>query len=143
MGSLMKPISYVPQSTRLLDPLREVLRYKHYSFRTEEAFAGWVKFFVRWHTRNAQARHHALDRGGVQPLPTQLRALAALKTFRHHGKALAGTPGVLAVLHTHNRQPKRSQGEPCPGLRIEASASSAFYFYIRSYPWAHFLSGTG
>ena len=42
-----KPVSYIPQSTRLLDQLREVLRYKHYSLRTEEAYLYWVKFFVR------------------------------------------------------------------------------------------------
>jgi hypothetical protein len=33
-----KPSSYIPQSPRLLDQLREVLRYKHYSLRTEEAY---------------------------------------------------------------------------------------------------------
>ncbi len=55
--SFMKPGSYIPQSTRLLDQLREVLRYKHYGLRTEEAYVCWVKFFVRWHTRNGQARH--------------------------------------------------------------------------------------
>ena len=53
----MKPAPYIPQSTRLLDQLREVLRYKHYSLRTEKAYVYWVKFFVLWHTRNAQARH--------------------------------------------------------------------------------------
>jgi integrase len=29
----------------LLDQLREVLRYKHYSLRTEEAYLYWVKIF--------------------------------------------------------------------------------------------------
>jgi integron integrase len=53
----MKPVSYIPQSARLLDQLREVLRYKHYSLRTEEAYVYWAKFFVRWHGRNGQARH--------------------------------------------------------------------------------------
>ncbi len=52
-----KPVSYSPQSPRLLDQLREVLRYKHYSLRTEEAYLYWVKFFVRWHGRNGQVRH--------------------------------------------------------------------------------------
>ena len=50
-------VSYIPQSARLLDQLREVLRYKHYSLRTEEAYLYWVKFFVRWHGRNGQVRH--------------------------------------------------------------------------------------
>ena len=52
-----KPVSYIPQSPRLLDQLREVLRYKHYSLRTEEAYLYWVKFFVRWHGRNNGVRH--------------------------------------------------------------------------------------
>ena len=29
-----KPVSYIPQSARLLDRLREVLRHKHYSLHT-------------------------------------------------------------------------------------------------------------
>jgi hypothetical protein len=41
------PVSYIPQSPRLLDQLREVLRYKHYSLRTEEAYLYWVKYYVR------------------------------------------------------------------------------------------------
>ena len=53
----VKPVSYIPQSPRLLDQLREVLRYKHYSLRTEEAYLYWVKFFVRWHGRNGRTRH--------------------------------------------------------------------------------------
>ena len=37
-----KPVSHIPQSPRLLDQLREVLRCKHYSLRTEEAYLYWV-----------------------------------------------------------------------------------------------------
>ena len=29
--------------------MREVLRLKHYSLRTEEAYLGWVRRFVRFH----------------------------------------------------------------------------------------------
>jgi hypothetical protein len=53
----VKSVSYIPQPPRLLDQLREVLRYKHYSLRTEEAYLYWVKFFVRWHGRNGHTRH--------------------------------------------------------------------------------------
>jgi integron integrase len=34
---------------RLLDHLREALRARHYSLRTEEAYAGWVRRFVLFH----------------------------------------------------------------------------------------------
>ena len=37
------------QSTRLLGQVREQARYRHYSLRTEKAYAYWVRFFVRWH----------------------------------------------------------------------------------------------
>ena len=37
-----------PPTQRLLDALRERLRYMHYSLRTEEAYVHWVRQFVRW-----------------------------------------------------------------------------------------------
>lgn len=52
-----KPVTYMPQSPRQLDQLREVIRYKHYSLRTEEAYRYWVTFYVRWHGRSGQVRH--------------------------------------------------------------------------------------
>ena len=36
------------KSTRLLDQLREQIRYLHYSLRTEEAYVYWVKNFIRF-----------------------------------------------------------------------------------------------
>ena len=38
-----------PPSLRLLDQLREQIRYRHYSLRTEEAYVHWVRAFVRFH----------------------------------------------------------------------------------------------
>ena len=34
----MNPVVYLPQSKRLLDQVREVLRYKHYSLKIEQAY---------------------------------------------------------------------------------------------------------
>lgn len=34
---------------RLLDQVRDRIRYKHYSYRTEQAYVYWVRFFVKWH----------------------------------------------------------------------------------------------
>ena len=36
-------------SVRLLDQLRERIRYKHYSLRTEQQYVYWVRTFVRFH----------------------------------------------------------------------------------------------
>ena len=53
----MNPVIYTPQSKRLLEQLCEVLRYKHYSLKTEQAYVYWVKFFVRWCGAGGQMRH--------------------------------------------------------------------------------------
>ncbi len=45
-GLPSRPVA--PGSYRLLDALRERLRYMHYSLRTEEAYVYWVRGFVRW-----------------------------------------------------------------------------------------------
>jgi integron integrase len=34
---------------RLLDALRQQIRYRHYSVRTEEAYVHWVRAFIRFH----------------------------------------------------------------------------------------------
>jgi len=53
----MNSVAYLPQSKRLLDQVREVLRYKHYSLKTEQAYLYWVRFFVRWHGRDGEMQH--------------------------------------------------------------------------------------
>ncbi len=45
------------QSTRLLDQLRERVRYLHYSLSTEKAYLYWARFFIRWHGREGAMRH--------------------------------------------------------------------------------------
>jgi integron integrase len=41
------------RSARLLDQVRERIRYAHYSIRTEKSYVYWVRFFVKFH----QLRH--------------------------------------------------------------------------------------
>ena len=65
LNSAMKPAAPpVLRATRLLDQIRERIRYKHYSLRTEQAYVQWVRVFVKWqgvrHPRDIGARG---DRG--------------------------------------------------------------------------------
>lgn len=50
-----------PQSARLLDQVRECIRYLHYSLRTEEAYLYWIREFIRFH-----GRRHPRELGGAQ-----------------------------------------------------------------------------
>ena len=45
----MKPGAPPLRSARLLDQVRERIRYLHYSLKTEKAYLYWVRFFVRWY----------------------------------------------------------------------------------------------
>ena len=46
----MKPGTLPPlRSARLLDQMRERIRYCHYSLRTEQAYLFWVRRFIRFH----------------------------------------------------------------------------------------------
>lgn len=40
-----------PGASRLLDQVRERIRYLHYSLRTEEADVHWIRAYVRFHDR--------------------------------------------------------------------------------------------
>ena len=45
----MKPRKPVLLSVRLIDQVKERIRYLHYSLSTEKVYIYWVKFFIRWH----------------------------------------------------------------------------------------------
>jgi len=46
---------------RLLDQVRDAIRARHYSHRTERAYAGWIRRFVLFH-----ALRHPKDMGGAE-----------------------------------------------------------------------------
>ncbi len=53
----MKPRNPPLQSSRLLDQVRERIRYLHYSLSTEKTYLYWIRFYVRWHGRNGKMTH--------------------------------------------------------------------------------------
>ena len=46
---------------RLLDQLRDRIRLKHYSIRTEEAYSDWVRRFILFH-----AKRHPREMGHAE-----------------------------------------------------------------------------
>lgn len=41
----------MPPRPRLLDQVREKVRTKHYSIRTERSYLDWVKWFILFHAK--------------------------------------------------------------------------------------------
>ncbi len=46
---------YSPPSSRLLDQVRDRIRFKHYSIRTEQAYTDWIKRFILFHGKQHPA----------------------------------------------------------------------------------------
>jgi integron integrase len=71
----MKPGTPVLQSTRLLDQVRERIRYMHYSLKTEKAYLYWARFFIRWSATQPGGMRHPRDMG-VQDVEAFLSMMA-------------------------------------------------------------------
>lgn len=72
---------------RLLDRLREAIRIRHYSRRTEKAYVGWVRRFVLYHDKRHPQEMGKAEVGaflshlathGLVSASTQNQALSAL-----------------------------------------------------------------
>ena len=36
---------------RVMDQVRQVLRYHHYAYRTEQTYSDWIRRYTRYHAR--------------------------------------------------------------------------------------------
>jgi hypothetical protein len=81
----MKPGNVPLKSIRLLDQVREHIRYLHYSLSTEKVYLYWVKFFVRWHGRNGVMRHpREMGEGEVEAFLTMLATERKVSASTHN-----------------------------------------------------------
>ena len=65
MENTPKPANITPQDgaakPRLLDQVREKLRYRHYSLRTERAYVDWIRRFILFHLKRHPAEMGAAE----------------------------------------------------------------------------------
>src|SRR6266542_1190522 len=99
---------------KLLDQVRDVLRTKHYSVRTEESYVDWITRYVRFH----QLRH-----------PRDL-GLAEIEAFLSH---LAVDGQVAAATQNQARSAMLSRRKRPNGCR-PCSPKQRFRRYSASYP---------
>lgn len=93
----MKPDTPPLQSSRLLDQLRERIRYMHYSLSTEQVYVYWVRFFIRWSGRGGEMRHpRDIGAPGVEAFLTMLATERKVSASTHN-QALS----ALLFLYRH------------------------------------------
>ena len=78
-----------PQQSKpkLLDQVRQLMRLRHYSLRTEEAYVGWIRRYILFHGK----RHpRELDEKDVSEFLSSLaiNTRVAASTQNQHVKAL-------------------------------------------------------
>ena len=55
----MKPGTAPSHPVRLMDQVRERVRYLHYSLSTEKTYLCWIRFFIRWQATGGQFHRQA------------------------------------------------------------------------------------
>ena len=127
---------------RLLDQVRERIRYLHYSLTTEKAYVCWARFFILWSAQQGGMRHPR-DMGGsdVEAFLTMLanerqvspathrQALNALM-FLYRDVLCVELPwmnqiGRSARVQAHSGGVERTN-KPHQAVTIQPSSGSAF-----------------
>jgi hypothetical protein len=101
---------------KLLDQLREVLRLKHYSYRTEEAYLGWVRRFILFHKKR-----HPAEMGAPE-----IRAFLAHLARDGHISASTQNQALSAILFLYREVlHKEAAAWPCAARWTKASPTRA------------------
>src|SRR6266849_2808837 len=86
-----RPTVSSESKTKLLDQVRHVLRLKHMSYRTEEAYVQWIKRFIVFHHKRHPSTMGAKAPGRIPVVLTQEEVAQVLSQ-------LHGTPHLMASL---------------------------------------------
>jgi site-specific recombinase XerD len=134
-----------PPSRRRLDQVRDAIRVRHYSYRTEQAYVGWIRRFILFHGKRHPAEMGGEEIGGF---------LSALAT-QHNVSASTQNQALAALLFLYREvlaievgwvddvvRAKRPQRLPVVLGRAEVEALLA---HLDRVPWmmAMLLYGSG
>jgi integron integrase len=89
----------IPHVPKLLDQVREVLRMKHYSLRTEQAYVNWIKRYIFFHDKR-----HPAEMGEAE-IRTFISDLASKRSVA----ASTQTVALSALLFLYRDVLKRDQ----------------------------------
>jgi integron integrase len=73
---------------KLLDQVREAVRARHYSYRTEEAYVGWVRRYILFHRKR-----HPAEMG-----PPEITQFLTALAVEHHVSASTQNQALAALL---------------------------------------------
>ena len=98
-----------PPPKKLLDRVRDVLRPKHYSIRTETAYVGWIRRFILFH-----GKRHPSEMGAAE-VQAFLTHLAVEDNVDQRDIEIFGSPRA---------DPVAGHGADPPGPRSSSAGES-------------------
>lgn len=104
------------QATRLIGQMRERLRYLHYSYRTEESYVYWAKFYIRFH---GLKHPRNLGKGDVEAFLTMLATQRKVSVSTHR-QALSSLLFMYKEVLVQELPWLQEIGRPTPKRRIPA-----------------------
>ncbi len=103
------------RSVKVLDQLRERIRYLHYSLPTEQAYVHWVRAFIRFHG----VRHPAtLGSSEVEAFLSRLAGERAQGFGLHASSGIGGLAVLLRQGAVHGSARLQEIGRPRPSRRL-------------------------
>src|SRR5260370_35770472 len=83
----------IPHMPELLDQVRDVLRMKHYSIRTEQAYVNWIKRYIFFHNKqHPEDMRKAEIRAFISELASKKSVAASTQTVTLSAATLSAYP---------------------------------------------------
>ena len=131
-NSSRKTSTPVLNSTRLLNQLREQIRYLHYSLSTEEAYVYWVKKFIYFHDKR-----HPRDMGRAQ-VEAFLTCLAVVRkvSVSTHRQALSALLFLYQKVFGIELPWMDDLARPVPGVEMPQALDAKYPKAGQTWAWS-------
>lgn len=100
-----------PSERKLLDVVRDAIRLKHYSIRTEEAYVNWIRRFILFHDKR-----HPKDMGGPE-----IEAFLTHLAVEGHVAASTQNQALSALLFLYREVLRQELAVPIHSVRAKES----------------------
>jgi integron integrase len=107
----MSELPKKPQEKRFLDQVRDTIRRKHYSIRTEEAYVNWIKRFILFHDKR-----HPVDMGAKE-----VEAFLTHLAVEGHVAASTQNQALSALLFLYRDVLRKELDDPIAAVRAKES----------------------
>ena len=113
------------RAPRLLDQVRQQIRLRHYSFRTEKAYVGWIRRFILFH-----GKRHPREMGAPE-----IEAFLSHLAVERHVSASTQNQAFNALLFLFKHVLELDFGKVEGVVRAKRRGSYVFGVFLYIFQW--------